>query len=266
MPGPSYHGRTHARGGTDPIPGLVIGTQFPNVREYKAHGLELLYLVENGLWDDGSTWDFVTVESSVPGSTATAASADAPFGGYLELVGQNSYVCLGFPLAPQYSVWKFDPILGIGPDCGIVDVEWQTVSARFASGSEGFNGAFSPSVFEQWGQIPANLTSDTGWYRSGTPIGRYQVDCYSGSAGLVNTDGDAAPNLYLTGEPGDLLAANPTGAAYTDTHEWPAGADGETWWWVRLKTKTKHASSSGYTLRLHGYSMHRVVGDLITPG
>lgn len=269
MPGPAYHGWTHhPTKGTDPIdlpPATGGGT--PNLTNYKAHGLELLYLVRNGYWSGVTNWDFKTVESTVPGSTATVSSASAPFGGYFELVGQNSYVLLGFPLAPRYSVWKFDVILGIGSDCGIVSCEWQTVPASFGPGSDTYNATYS-QIFEEKGQRPTDPTSDTNWYRSGTPISRYQYDCYNATSGVVNTDGGLAPDLWVTGAPGDLLSANPTGTPipYTDTQDWVGAADGSMWWWARLKTKTKFASSSGYTMRLHGYNMHRHVADLKYPG
>lgn len=245
------HGRRHAPGGTDPIPGNSLS----HVREYRAYGTDLVDLVQDGIWSGASNWDFVTVESTVPGSTTTVASSAAPLGGYLELVGQNSYVCLGFPLGPRYSAWSFKPIFGMDTDGGIVTVEWQTQGSMF-------NNA------PQWGYGPDNLGSDTNWYHSTvTDNEYYEVNTYSASTDILYAT-EACPNLYIVGEDGKLVTDNPDTITpfYTDTVEWDGGGDGTVWWWVRMKTKTKDGASSGYTLRLHGYVLRRIAGDLIAPG
>lgn len=78
MAGPAYHGRTHLPGGTDPIPGLTLGSGGP--------GVEDLILAESpvGLWKLNETSGTTAADSSGNGNHMTVpANYQAPTWGQI---------------------------------------------------------------------------------------------------------------------------------------------------------------------------------------
>lgn len=183
----------------------------------------------------------------------------APFGGYFQSTSQNAYIILGCPLGPAESRWCMDLWWSEGSDYGKFDLEWQTQPALVTAGGVDLGP-----------QAVSEPDSGGSWYNTAAGGTVWQIDAYNATPRDIDYD-DQMCLFSPVGDPGDMLTADGTDASGVSPWFWSntalmnGGADGDVWWFMRLKVKTKSGSSSGYRCRIHGLRIRREISGGWTP-
>jgi hypothetical protein len=152
---------------------------------------------------------------------------------------------VGCPLGPKGSRWAVDLWWGKGADYGDIDFEWQTTSVDVP-------GSTSEYVAEP-------VTSNP-WYKS--DMTKTLVTGYN--AVTINTSDTQLGGIIPNGADGTMLSADGTASAFTYRYM-NGGGDASVWWWLRLKSTTKNAASTGYRMRIHGLRIRRTIESGYSP-
>jgi len=189
----------------------------------------------------GQDWWWYRQGGDYSGFTAVTDTTK-PYTGYFESTAQNAYFIFGAPISPVNGLWCVDFWIAVGTDYGKFDLEWQTTPSN---------------VVGETDQAVKEPDSTGTWYNTGSPFTGWQYDAYA-----------AVPSDFLdtqycrfdpVGTPGTMLTADGVqDTRYLNAAKMNGGGDGDVWWWLRLKVKTKHASSAGYRCRVYGIQIRRI--------
>ena len=206
----------------------------------------------------GNEW-WLYYDSGFHSGFAPVRDSAAPFGGYFQSTAQNAYFLLGCPLGPVDSRWCIDLWWSEGSDYGKFDMEWQTTTAANTAGGVDLSD-----------QSIAEPDEGGTWYNTSAGTTIWQINAYTVAPHDDHYD-DQICLFTPQGAPGTMLSANGTDGNGVDPWQWQntalmnGGADGNVWWWMRLKVKTKDASSSGYRCRIHAIRIRREAAFGWTP-
>lgn len=228
-----YHAWTHrprSEGGTDPIE--IPSSNRNRVVKYAIGGAEWKTCA---LWDTGPTGVTKTVDPTVP------------FGGYIELNGDQEYFVLGAPLGPQWSSWAIDMAYRTTSDSGKVLFDWQT---QLVDGT-------ATEYVDQVDEFGTFYVDDA------TPVTSHQ-DMYAASPADAFTATYSA--IVITGADDTMLSADglTTAPPYANFSQkrMNGGGNGNVMWYLRVRVNGKNASSSGYKARIYWIAIRRLDGDL----
>ena len=231
MTGPTYHGRTHIPGGTDPIPG------FPTFRN-----TAVKYAMAGAEWKTASM--YVSNGANVQATVDTTV----PFGGYIEINGDGEYFVVGMPLGPKGSTWAINMGYHQTSDSGKVIFEWQTTDVDSNRGTAGY-----PEALEGPEWVSSTYYTDTGATSHQDFYAAAPADAYNSSYSPI----------VINGADGAMLSANGTATAPSPPYGgitsklMNGGGDGGVYWWLRVRVNGKHASSSGYKARIYYLAVKR---------
>jgi len=201
----------------------------------------------------GAEWKTAGLYSTT-NVTATVDTA-SPFGGYVEINGDEKYFVIGAPLGPKGSTWCVSMGYRKDTDAGLLVFDWQTTLVDGLFTGYGYGaGPFAESV-------EGPETYNTTFYKNNSATSSHQ-DFYAGVAGdfysafysVIRIGGTGSTMLSSTG---NTVSDNPWGGAITQ-REMNGGGDGNVMWWLRTRVSGKNASSSAYKARIYYLAIKRV--------
>jgi len=205
-----------------------------------------------------------TADPNNDGFGALVKDTAAPFGGYISSVGaangKGIYLGLG-PLGPGTG-WWVDLWLRQGNDSGNVLVEYGTTPADEYNNSSTYNVGTLNSAAD-----PSLDPNFSGWFSPQAGADTIQLYAAGGTAWDVYVK---QASFYVSGADGAMLTANgDTTAAnppaipefFAGQYGMNGGGDASVYWWIKIRSSGKNASSSGYGFRFAGYRLYRMNGD-----
>lgn len=227
------HGRRHAVGGSDPIPGLASGGAGSPMWPLEPQALvrPTIKLAQNG----DNFWTITNVTPDAYGSIKYESATDGD--------GFQAAVRLG----PYGSRWGMAFVAEKGPDCGKMTVQAWVGPEDYSGWTTVPDGGLqSPyNVSHTYTQFVDVFTQDL--YAAGTSTLSVASPSSSIDWRILGVDG--ASLTSISGTDPD------TGAGVRDAD----GGSGV--WWFRVKVNGKNASSSAYRVTLRGLWVVRMTHD-----
>jgi len=188
-------------------------------------------------------WSFNEILQS---GYSVVTDATYPLGAYFQASLDAKYFVLGFPLGPKGSRWAVNLNFGTGPDHGKIQLQWaQTAATVLAADSE--SGVDTPEYLYGPGTIGT-------WYQTNNSD---LIDLYS--AGVVKDVSVREQSLFtINGDDGAQLSADGTSDPFPSSVYMNGSGDGSYWWWLRVLTSGKNASSTGFKTSINRIRVTRI--------